>query len=219
MHTSLTQVFEFGLLALSSVFFLVDPIAAIPAFLAITGHDDAGTRRTTARRASLTCFFILGGFALAGSWLFKALGITLPAFKIAGGVILLQIGMDMLRARPSPTKQTPDEMKEGEAKEDVSIVPLGIPLLAGPGAISTVMVLVGEAHYWWQVALVYGAIVVTAAVSYVTLAGAGQVRRYLGDTGIRVLSRLMGLLLMAIAVQFVINGLGDLGLIKLPDAL
>jgi multiple antibiotic resistance protein len=153
-------------------------------------------------------------FALAGSLIIKMFGITLPAFKIAGGIILLQIGMDMLQARQSGTKVTPEETEEGTAKEDASIIPLGMPMLAGPGAISTVMVLVGESHTLWQHAVVYATILLTAYVSYLILAGADGVRRYLGETGIRILMRLMGLLLVALAVQFVANGLIDFGLLK-----
>jgi multiple antibiotic resistance protein len=141
-------------------------------------------------------------------------GITLPAFKIAGGIILLQIGMDMLQARQSGTKVTPEETQEGTAKEDASIIPLGMPMLAGPGAISTVMVLVGESHTVWQHIVVYATILLTAYISYLILAGAGRVRRYLGETGIRILMRLMGLLLVALAVQFVVNGLTDFGVLK-----
>jgi multiple antibiotic resistance protein len=143
-------------------------------------------------------------------------GITLPAFKIAGGIILMQIGMDNLRAKRSTTKETPEEAAEGASKADAGIIPLGIPMLAGPAAISTVMVLIGESKAWWQHAVVYAAIIISSLVSYWILAGADRVRRYLGETGIRILMRLMGLILVAIAVQFVVNGLTDLGVIHLP---
>jgi multiple antibiotic resistance protein len=151
---------------------------------------------------------------VAGSLIFRAFGITLPAFKIAGGIILLQIGLDMLQARQSGTKATPEEQQEGAEKADASIIPLGMPMLAGPGAISTVMVLVGESHSVWQHVVVYTTILLTAYASYLVLAGAERVRRYLGDTGIRIMMRLMGLLLVALAVQFVANGLIDFGLLK-----
>jgi len=157
---------------------------------------------------------VLCVFAAAGRLIFKAFGITLPAFKIAGGIILLLIGLDMLQARQSTTKATPEEQQEGAEKEDASIIPLGIPMLAGPGAISTVMVLVGEAHSVWQQAVVYGVILLTSYASYMVLSGADHVRRYLGNTGIRIMTRLMGLLLVALAVQFVANGLIGFGLIK-----
>ena len=194
--------------------FLVDPFAVIPMFLAITDGMPTPERQLMARRASLTCGILLSVFAVAGSLIFKAFGITLPAFKIAGGIILLQIGLDMLQARQSGTRSTPEETQEGTAKEDASIIPLGMPMLAGPGAISTVMVLVGESHQVWQHVVVYSMIILTSVISYMILAGADRVRRYMGETGIRILMRLMGLLLVALAVQFVANGLIDFGLLK-----
>ena len=102
-----------------------------------------------------------------------------------------------------------EERLEAQEKEEVGVSPLGIPMLAGPGALSTVMVLMGQSAHWWQAIPIYAAIAITAVVSYFTLAGANRVRGYLGETGIRVLGRLMGLVLMAIAVQFVLNGLAD----------
>src|SRR6202521_4933867 len=214
MADSIKVVLEFALLAITSVFFLVDPFAVIPLFLAVTADSTPSERRGMARRAAWTCAIVLCSFALAGSLIFKMFGITLPAFKIAGGIILLRIGLDMLQARQSTTKATPEETQEGTTKADASIIPLGMPMLAGPGAISTVMVLVGESHTVWQHGIVYATILLTSFISYLILAGAERVRRYLGETGIRILSRLMGLLLVALAVQFVANGLTDFGLLK-----
>ena len=211
-----TQILEFALLAATSIFFLVDPFAVIPMFLAITADVQEPMRREMARRSAWTCAIVLCAFAAAGSLIFKAFGITLPAFKIAGGIILLLIGLEMLQARQSATKSTAEEQQEGAEKEDASVIPLGMPMLAGPGAISTVMVLVGEAHRWWQYAIVYAVIVATSYASYLVLAGADRVRRYLGNTGIRIMTRLMGLLLVALAVQFVANGLIDFGWLRQP---
>lgn len=214
MSTPFTAVVGFALLALSSIFFLVDPIAVIPVFLTMTSDMDADRRKTMAQRACITVFVVLAGFGLLGELIFRALGLTLPAFKIAGGLVLLQVGKDMLQAKHFATKSTPSELQEGAAKLDASVVPLGMPLLAGPGAISTVMVLLGDAHDWWKHVVVYSAIVVTAGVSYLALVGAARVQKHLGETGMNILSRLMGLLLMALAVQFFVNGLTDLGLIR-----
>ena len=183
-------------------------------FLSMTFDVPESTRRQMARRSAWTCAIVLCVFAAAGSLIFKAFGITLPAFKIAGGIILLLIGLDMLQARQSATKSTAEEQQEGAEKADASIIPLGMPMLAGPGAISTVMVLVGGAHSIWQHTVVYGVILLTSYVSYWVLSGADRVRRYLGNTGIRIMTRLMGLLLVALAVQFVANGLTDFGWIK-----
>jgi len=213
---SIAALAQFFLVALTSIFVLVDPIAAIPTFLIMTAGDDQVDRQHMARRAAWTCFLVLACFAAAGTLIFRLFGITLPAFKIAGGVILLLIGLDMLRARRSPTKETPMETEEGAEKEDVGIIPLGVPMLAGPGSISTVMVLMSGAPAIWYAGPVLVAIAITAFSSYWILSGADRVRGYLGETGIRILTRMMGLLLTAIAVQFILNGLGDIGLAKSP---
>ncbi len=214
MPHSVTNVFQFALLTMTSVFFLVDPFTAIPMFLLLTHDLPEMERRKAALRSSITCALALSTFGLAGSLIFKLFGITLPAFKIAGGIILLRVGQDMLQARQTTTKVTPEEACEPIEKSDASIIPLGIPMLAGPGAISTVMVLVGGAHTLWQQAIIYAAILITAFAAYLILASASRVRHYLGDTGIRILTRLAGLLLVALAVQFVINGLIDFDVVK-----
>jgi multiple antibiotic resistance protein len=168
-----------------------------------------------ARKAALTCFIVLTSFALGGQLIFRMFGITLPAFEVAGGLILLLIGLDMLEAKRSPTQEASGDTEEAAAKEDAGIVPLGIPMLAGPGAISSVMVLVGQVpHLWhWEMAAILGSVAFTCLISYWVLAGAGSVRRVMGETGIRILVRIMGLLLVALAMQFFVNGLTDLGVI------
>jgi multiple antibiotic resistance protein len=207
---------RFSVLALSSIFFLVDPFAAIPAFLAITERADPERRRRMARKGALTCFIVLTGFAVGGQLIFRMFGITLPAFEVAGGLILLLIGLDMLAAKRSPTQEALGDTEEAAGKDDAGIVPLGIPMLAGPGAISSVMVLVGQVpSLWhWEMGAILASITITSLVSYWVLAGASQVRRVLGETGIRILVRIMGLLLVALAMQFFVNGLTDLGLIS-----
>jgi multiple antibiotic resistance protein len=212
---STTPVVRFSVLALSSIFFLVDPLATIPSFLAITEGADAARRKRIALKGALTCFIVLTTFAIAGQLIFRLFGITLPAFEIAGGLILLLIGLDMLQAKRSATQEASGDTEEGAAKEDAGIVPLGIPMLAGPGSISTVMVLVGQApSLWhWEMGAILGAITLTCLVSYWVLAAASGVRRVLGETGIRVLVRVMGLLLVALAMQYFVNGMTDLGMI------
>lgn len=205
---------RFSVLALSSIFFLVDPFAALPTFLAVTAGADKTRRRNMARKASLTSFVVLSAFALAGQLIFKLFGITLPAFEIAGGIILLLIGLDMLEAKRSPTQETGGDAVAAAEKEDAGIVPLGIPMLAGPGSITSVMVLVGQTQGRWSMMLVIlGAILVTAAICYLVLGNSDRVANALGDTGIRILVRIMGLLLVALAVQYFVNGMVDLGVI------
>jgi multiple antibiotic resistance protein len=207
---------RFSLLALSSIFFLVDPFAALPTFLAITEGADAARRKRIARKGALTALIVLGSFAFAGEAIFKLFGITLPAFELAGGIILLLIGLDMLEAKRSPTQEAVGDTEAAAQKEDAGIVPLGVPMLAGPGAITSVMVLVGQAQTHWQMAAILGAIAFTAAVCYFVLGHSDRVARVLGDTGIRILVRIMGLLLVALAAQYFVNGLADLGVISHP---
>jgi len=208
-----TPYFRFSLLAISSIFFLVDPFAAIPSFLAITDGADQARRTRMARKGAITCFVVLATFALVGKYIFTMFGITLPAFEVAGGLILLLIGLDMLEAKRSPTQEASGDTEEASHKEDAGIVPLGIPMLAGPGAISSVMVLAGQVTTPWQMVAILGCIAFTAFISYWVLAGASKVRQFMGETGIRILVRIMGLLLVALAMQFFVNGLTDLGVI------
>ena len=207
---------RFSLLAVSSIFFLVDPFAALPTFLAVTAGSDGPRRRKIAGKASLTAWVALSTFALLGRYIFQMFGITLPAFEIAGGIILLLIGLDMLEAKRSPTQEATGDTEAAASKEDAGIVPLGIPMLAGPGSITSVMVLVGQAQTRWQMGAILVAIALTAAICYLVLGNSDRVGKMLGDTGIRILVRIMGLLLVALAVQYFVNGLADLGVLTAP---
>ncbi|HZE93320.1 MAG TPA: NAAT family transporter, partial [Gemmatimonadales bacterium] len=194
------------LLIFTSILFIVDPFAVIPTFLAMTLRDSPQQRRVLARRGAWTCAITLIAFALGGSMIFKIFGITIGAFKIAGGVLIGLNALDMVQARRSQQRETPIETAEGIEKDDIGIMPLGVPMLAGPGAISTVMVLALGAKSTAATVAVYVSIVVTAVISYLVLSAASLVERRLGQTGMRILTRLMGLVLSAIAVQFIIDG-------------
>ena len=211
-----SAIVRFSLLALSSILFLVDPFAALPTFLAITEGADPARRKRIARKGALTALIVLGAFAFAGETIFRIFGITLPAFEIAGGVILLLIGLDMLEAKRSATQEAAADAEAAAQKEDAGIVPLGVPMLAGPGAITSVMVLVGQVQRPWQMAAILISIVITAVICYFVLGHSDKVVRLLGDTGIRILVRVMGLLLVALAAQYFVNGLTDLGIIPHP---
>ena len=195
------------LLTFTSVLFIVDPFAVIPTFLAMTARDTPQQRRVLARRGAWTCAITLIAFALGGSIIFKIFGITIGAFKIAGGVLIGLNALDMVQARRSQQRETPVEKAEGIQKEDIGILPLGVPMLAGPGAISTVMVLALGAKSAAATVAVYASIVLTALITYLVLSAASMVERRLGQTGMRILTRLMGLVLSAIAVQFIIDGI------------
>ena len=196
---------EFALVTFTSVLFIVDPIAVIPSYLVVTRSETPAQRASTAKRACFAAAILLVAFAIGGTMIFKVFGITLPAFRIAGGLILWVVAMDMLRAQRT-TQESSAEIIEGEVKDDVALTPLAMPMLAGPGAISTVMVLAAQAHTMPQKLVVYSSIAVTAFLSWIALRVGERLVQRMGQTGIRVMTRIMGLLLAAIAVQFVISG-------------
>ncbi len=206
----LEDIGQIFLVALPAVFFVVDPIGVVPIFLAITARDSPKKVRSMALRASIAGGGILFFFALFGGVVFKVLGVSLSAFRVAGGILLLMTALDMLRAKTSATKTTAEEEKEGEAKEDVSLVPLAIPLLSGPGSIATVMVLMSHGRHVVTAIPVLVSIVLTFVASYFILNGATWVQRALKASGVAILQRVMGLVLAAIAVQFIAEGGKDL---------
>jgi multiple antibiotic resistance protein len=199
---------QLALITFTSVLFIVDPIAVIPTYLVITQDETPAQRRRTATRACIAAALLLIGFGLAGRALFAILGITLAAFRLAGGFILGLVALDMLRAQRS-TQESDPEIAEGTVKEDVALTPLAMPMLAGPGAISTIMVLAGQATTLSQSIAVYASIIVTAFVSWITLRLGERLMTRVGQTGIRVMTRIMGLLLAAVAAQFILTGIRE----------
>lgn len=195
------------LLALPAVLFIVDPIGVVPLFVAMTARDTPEKCRAMARRATLTATGVLVFFALFGTLIFQVFGVTLAAFRVAGGLLLMLTALDMLRAQPPGTRTTPAETSEGAEQDDIAIVPLAMPLLAGPGAIATVMVLMAQhGASWANAGAVLGAIILTMGVAYLVLRSAHRVKAVLRQTGIAILERVFGLILAAIAVQFVFDG-------------
>jgi multiple antibiotic resistance protein len=205
------EVLATFLVSFSAIFFVVDPLSAVPMFLVMTRGDPVAKRRETALRASVTAALVLSSFALGGAWIFKLLGIGLPAFKVAGGVVLLLLALDMIRTQPSRTRITDGEVEEGTGMDDIAIVPLAMPLLAGPGSIATAIVLMARARGgpWWHGAAVLLAIALTCAAAGVILAGAARTERMVGKTTLAIVERVAGLLLVAIAIQFMMDGLGE----------
>ncbi len=200
---------SFFFVAFSAIFTIVNPLGALGPFLAMTAGDSQEKRVNTAARACWVAFAVLSGCAAMGTVIFRFFGITLPALKVAGGFLLFLVAMDMINARESGTKGTEEEKKEGFLKEDIAIFPLGIPLLSGPGSIVSVFILVDRAETIIHHGLVYISIAVTMILSFLMLKQANMVAKILGQTGINVFSRLMGICLAAIAVQFVLDGLGE----------
>jgi multiple antibiotic resistance protein len=205
---------QFALVTLTSVLFIVDPIAVIPTYLVITHDETADQRAMTARRACIAATLILVVFALGGSLIFELFGITIDAFRIAGGLILWVVAMDMLHGQRRSQESSP-EIAEGRVKEDVAVTPLAMPMLAGPGAISTVMVLAGQSRTVPEKHVLHGSILITMFISWIVLRAGERLALRMGQTGIRVMTRIMGLLLAAIAVQFVLTGVRDaMGMVK-----
>ncbi len=181
-------------------------MGAVGPFLAMTIAESEKKRREMALRASIISGGVLAFSAALGAFVFKFYGITLPALKIAGGVLLFFVAFDMLNARPSRSKQTAEEEEEGTLKEDIAVFPLAIPLLSGPGAIVSVFILTDKAATLERHFGLYAAILVSSALVYLVLRESHRVVRILGQIGVNVTSRLMGLVLASIAMQFIIDG-------------
>lgn len=200
---------EYILFAAGSLFMIMDPISLIPVFVAITPEDTPKQREKMARLACLVAAGILIFFTLIGKKLFNLMGITLPAFKIAGSIVLLLIALDMLRAQRSRVQQTAEETDAAAAKEDVAITPLAMPLLAGPGAISTVILLEARAQGLPQEVALLFCIGAVCAASYVVLRLASHGAAWVSPIAMRIVTRIMGLLLAAVAIQFVLDAIAE----------
>ena len=191
-----------------SLFAIVDPVGALPFFVALTEGWDDDDRKVVMRRSVFVLGAVLTLFALLGRFLFAVFGFTLGAFEIAGGILLFYVAFDMLQGEITRTKINPQDREEAAARRDeIAVVPMGIPLLAGPGAISTVMIYEGSAAGDpWIVVATFVAILVTAVTTFVVLRLGQPILRALGRTGVMAMTRVLGLILAALGVQFVLNG-------------
>jgi multiple antibiotic resistance protein len=204
------MIFKQLILTVIPLLAIVNPLSAVPMFVAMTSGYTTEYRNDTLRRAIVTSFVLLVVFTLIGPLILRFFGITTEAFRIAGGIIFFGIGMDMLNARRSRVKTTEEEELESSEREDIGIVPLGIPTIAGPGAITTVIALNGQTggNFMKQVAL-YIAIVIVLLICWATLRAAPLLTRRLGTTGMNVMTRLMGLLVTVVGAQFIIDGVSQ----------
>lgn len=197
---------DYFLLCLTTLFTLINPLGITPIFLVLTERFTRSERIRIARRGVTTAGVTLLVFALLGSLIFKVYGITVEAFQIMGGIIFFRSGLRMLEAKVGRTRTTPAEQEESLDQDDIAVSPIGIPIITGPGAITAAMLLSSKAqspvHYG---ELVLAILVVLYAV-YLIFRGSDQLSKRLGATGMRVFQRIMGLILMVIAVQFVIRG-------------
>jgi multiple antibiotic resistance protein len=203
----------FALVAFPSLVVIINPVMVTSVFITLTANATPEAKRAIIRKTTLIAFIVLLVFAVSGTLIFKFFSITIGAFQIAGGIILFSVAMGMLHARTSRTKQTPEEMDEAMGREDIAVVPLAIPIVSGPGAITTVVVLSGETRAAPNMAILFVAIVVAMAIVFVMLRNAARIQRFMGPSGLNIATRLMGLVLAAVAVQFVIHGVESV----LPD--
>jgi multiple antibiotic resistance protein len=188
---------DFAFLAFSSLFSIINPISAAPIFVSLTDGID---RKKSAWRTSLSAGLALALFALAGGAIFAFFGITVAAFQIAGGILFTLMSIQALLS------DKPETLEDGPNQADPSIVPLGIPLIAGPGAISTVMVLVGQARDTFHRVALAGAITINIVLTLFVLLASPWIVRKMGATGQRIVAKIMGLITAVVGVQFIING-------------
>lgn len=203
------DVLSFALLSLSSIIIIVNPLGATLIYVSFTTSMDQITRDTVAKDACRFALIILLTVAVLGTWILQLFGITLEAFRIAGGILLFGIGMEMVYAKTSRTKLTATEKYESRDIEDVAMMPLAIPMIAGPGAITTTIVLMNEAIAITPIAIgiVFSSILISIAVTYFMMRNSDYIITKIGQREYRAINRLLGMLLIAIAVQFVINGI------------
>lgn len=200
----------FAITAFVTLFVVIDPIGLTPMFVALTQGMSASERRRVATRACIAAIVILTIFGLAGEEVLAFIGISMPAFRISGGILLFVTAFDMLFERRDQRRE--NQADEGEARDDPSIFPLAMPLIAGAGAMATMILLVGSAgNDIGKIVTVHAAMVVVVGLVFALAQTAGLLERLLGRTGIKVVTRLLGMLLAALAVQFVLDGLRDFG--------
>ena len=205
----MNELTAFFILAFSTLFTLVNPIGLSPVYLSIVDNFGPEERQQIALKGTITAFIILIIFSLIGDIIFSFYGITISAFKIAGGILFFRTGIQMLEARVSRSRSTPKEQEEAETKDDIAYAPIGIPLIAGPGAITSVLILSSESPKWELRLILFGIIAIVLLLTYVIFLGSDYLSQRFGVTGLRIVQRIMGLILMVIAVQFVIDGVEE----------
>lgn len=202
------DILTFALLSLSSILIIVNPLGATLIYVSMTSGMDKAAQNIVARDACRFALLLLLVVAIAGTYILQLFGITLEAFRIAGGILLFGIGMEMVYAKTSRTKLTATEKYESRDTDEVAIMPIAIPMIAGPGAITTTIVLMNEAVVMTPLAIgiVLVSIIFSIAITYFMMRNSDYIMTKIGQRQYRAINRLMGMLLIAIAVQFVING-------------
>ena len=186
---------------------LVNPLGVLPMFISLTQDFTPAQKQRAIRTAAFTVVAVISTCALLGEQIIKFFGISTASLQVAGGLLILLMSLSMLNAQPSGAKTTAEERDEAEHKDTIGVVPLGIPLLTGPGAMSTVIVLAGKSNHVSDYIALIGSGVVLAALVWLTLQMAQPIARFMGRTGINIATRIMGLLVAAVAVEFIVEGL------------
>ena len=189
-----------------SLLALVDPLAAVPMFIALTASYSAADKARVARTAALAVPIIIAVAALLGGQIIATMGISIGAFKVGGGIILLLMALDMMKAQMGGTRNTPAETLEAEHRHSLGVVPLALPILVGPGSISTVIIYAAKAKTVFDYAVIIGSGVVIGLLTWLAFRAAPRVAAFMGVTGINIATRVMGLLLAALAAEFIIDG-------------
>ena len=190
-----------------ALLFMVDPVAAIPTYLSATEGESKAERRKTARTAAFAVACVLILFSLAGEHILALFSISISSFRVAGGMILMMLAFSMLRGSAGPTKQRPQEAAEAIEKENVGVIPLAIPLMAGPGAMSSMIVYSHQDPSVEHQGMLVGIVLVIALIAWLSLLSAEWIRKGIGQTGMNIMTRIMGILIAAIAVEFVAAGM------------
>lgn len=198
---------QYFFLVFMSFFSLINPLGSMPVFLSMSSELDAKQRNLTARKAVVVAFFTLLLFAFAGDYIFQIFGISVNSLKVVGGIIFLMVGHDMLEARLGRTKVSDKEKKINAYVNDISITPLAIPMICGPGAITNAVVLMQEADSTMKVVLFILSIAAIMGLTYLIYFGGTKILKFIGETGNKVMMRIMGLIVMVIAVEFLFGGL------------
>lgn len=201
----MNELTAFGLLAFTSFFTLMNPLGIMPIFMTMTGSLDDEHRTNTAKKASLVAFVTLITFAFSGELLFNFFGISVNSFRVVGGVIFFLMGMDMLQARLGKVKLRSAEVKA--YVNDISVTPLAIPMICGPGAITNAIIMMEDADTIPKKGLLIGVMALVILISFIVLYSSSRIIKVLGETGLNVMMRLMGLITMVIAVEFFFSGL------------
>lgn len=211
-----SPLFQFALLAFVSMFTMVNPLGVVPVYTAMTAKLSPEESHRVARKATLTALIILLVFALTGQWIFRFFSISTNSLRIVGGVIFFMMGYEMLQARLTRTQY--DDESTHEYINDISLTPLGIPIICGPGAITNAILLMNESTSPLESGVVLGVIALIIGITYALLIGARQVTHIIGENGNKVMLRLMGLIVMVIAVEFFFAGLRPIlrEILKIP---